>query len=191
MGGSPPQAGQKGDGQSPPPGSPKGDKDDVANAGKKVNEAGYEQAKAEDNLDKKKNDAAVKNQADTIDKIEEAKKKLENLLRQMREEEIERVLAALQARCEKMLMMQQQVLAGTEDTDRVINKNSDKKPTAINKREGLKLSDQEKDIVQEANKCIDILEAEGSAVAFPEVFQQIRQDMIHVQKRLELTDRAT
>jgi hypothetical protein len=189
MGGSPPQAGAKGDGQSPPPGSPKsGDKDDVANAKKRVEEAGYEQSKAEGNLDKKDNPAAVKNQADTIKQLEAAKKKLENLLRQMREEEIERVLAALQARCEKMLMMQKQVLAGTEDLDRVINKNADKKPTAINKREGLKLSDQEKEIVQEANKCIDILEAEGSAVAFPEVFQQIRQDMIHVQKRLELTD---
>jgi hypothetical protein len=189
MGGSPPQAGQKGDGQAPPPGSPANkDKDDVANARKRVEEAGYEQSKAEKNLDDKNNPAAVKNQADTIKKLEDAKKKLENLLRQMREEEIERVLAALQARCEKMLMMQQQVLVGTEDLDRVINKNSDKKPTAINKREGLKLSDQEKDIVQEANKCIDILEAEGSAVAFPEVFQQIRQDMIHVQKRLELTD---
>lgn len=188
MAGGAPQPGEKGDSQSPPPGSPKGgDKDDVANAGKKVKEAGYDQAKALDKINKD-NPAAVKNQADAIEKMEAAKKKLENLLRQMREEEIERVLAALQARCEKMLMMQQQVLAGTEDLDKVIQKNSDKKPTAFNKRDGLKLSDQEKDIVQEANKCIDILEAEGSAVAFPEVFQQIRQDMIHVQKRLELTD---
>ncbi len=187
--GGPPQAGQKGDGQAPPPGSPKsGDKDDVANAKKKVIEAGYDQAQAEKKLDDKNNQAAVKHQADTIKKLEDAKKKLENLLRQMREEEIERVLAALQARCEKMLMMQQQVLVGTEDLDRVINKNSDKKPDRQNKTVGLKLSDQEKDIVQEANKCIDILEAEGSAVAFPEVFQQIRQDMIHVHKRLELTD---
>ncbi len=186
---SPPQAGQKGDGQPPPPGNPANkDKDDVANAKKRVQEAGYEQSKAEDNLDKKKNDAAVKNQADTIEKLKAAKKKLENLLRQMREEEIERVLAALQARCEKMLMMQKQVLAGTEDLDKVIQKNSDKKPDRLNKPVGLRLSDQEKEIVQEANKCIDILEAEGSAVAFPEVFQQVRQDMIHVQKRLELTE---
>jgi hypothetical protein len=187
---SPPQAGQKGDGgQPPPPGSPKGgEKDDVANARKKVIEAGYDQGKAEEKIAKNDNPAAAKNQGDAIKKMEEAKKKLENLLRQMREEEIERVLAALQARCEKMLMMQKQVLAGTEDLDRVVLRNADKKPSSENKRVGLKLSDQEKEIVQEANKCIDILEAEGSAVAFPEVFQQVRQDMIHVQKRLELTD---
>ena len=98
------------------------------------------------------------------------------------------VLAALQARCEKMLIMQQQVLLGTKDTHAAIMKNSDKKPSHDNKVESLNLANKEKDIVQEANKCIDILEGEGSAVAFPEVFQQIRQDMIHVQKRLEIID---
>jgi hypothetical protein len=107
----------------------------------------------------------------------------------MREEEIERVLAALQARCEKMLMMQIQVLAGTEELDKLIlTKRPDKLPTRQDKNESNGLADKEKDIVQEANKCIDILKSEGTAVAFPEVFQQIRDDMLHVQKRLELTD---
>ena len=189
--GQPQQASQKSDGQSPPstPSANKQD-EDVAKSAKKIQEAGYDQAKAEDNLKKGDNPNASKQQGDAIDKMEAAKKKLERLLQQLREEEIERVLAALQARCEKMLMMQMQVLAGTEDTEKLIGRNSDKKPTRENKLESLKLSDKEKDIVQEANKCIDILEAEGSAVAFPEVFQQIRQDMIHVQKRLELTDVA-
>ena len=40
----------------------------------------------------------------------------------------------------------------------------------------------------EARKAIEILEAEGSAVAFPEVFQQVRDDMIHVQRRLGVSD---
>jgi hypothetical protein len=185
------QAAQKNDGQSPqaPPSANKQDQDVQASA-KKIKEAGYDQKSAEDNIKKGDNPQASKQQGDAIDKMEAAKKKLERLLQQMREEEIERVLAALQARCEKMLMMQQQVLAGTEDTEKIIQRNSDKKPTRDNKLEALKLADKEKEIVQEANKCIDILEAEGSAVAFPEVFQQIRQDMIQVQKRLELTDVA-
>jgi len=42
--------------------------------------------------------------------------------------------------------------------------------------------------VLEASKAIEMLEAEGSAVAFPEVFQQIREDMKHVQRRLDITD---
>jgi hypothetical protein len=189
--GQPPPAGAKGDSQPPPPGGgdPKNKQNsDVAQSGKKVQEAGYDQKSAEDNIAKQKTADALKKQADAIAKMEDAKKKLEKLLQQMREEEIERVLAALQARCEKMLMMQQQVLVGTEGVDAAIQKNADKKPTRENKLESQKLSDREKEIVQEANKCIDILEAEGTAVAFPEVFQQIRADMMHVQKRLDLTD---
>jgi hypothetical protein len=187
----PPPSGPKGDGSPPPPPSdPKSSKsnDDVAKSAQKLQEAGYDQKSAEDKIAKEQTQAAVKKQGDAIKKMEDAKKKLEKLLQQMREEEIERVLAALQARCEKMLMMQQQVLAGTKDTDVAISKNPDKKADRDNKLASLKLSDKEKEIVQEANKCIDILEAEGTAVAFPEVFQQLRQDMIHVQKRLEVTD---
>ena len=187
----PPSSSAKGDGPPPPPSAGKkpGD-EDIAKSAKKLEEAGYDLAKQKDEVEKKNNPTASKNAGDAIDKMEAAKKKLEKLLQQMREEEIERVLAALQARCEKMLMMQIQVLGGTEDTDKAVQRNADKKPTRENKQAALKLSDKEKEIVQEANKCIDILEAEGSAVAFPEVFQQIRQDMIHVQKRLELTDVA-
>jgi hypothetical protein len=190
---SPPPGGSAKDGGSPPPpggGDKKQPKetDDIAQSHKKVEEAGYDQKKAQGKIEEGKPKDALKNQADAIAKMEEAKKKLENLLRQMREEEIERVLAALQARCEKMLMMQIQVLGGTEETDRAILKNADKKPNRDNKLASLKLSDTEKEIIQEANKCIQILESEGSAVAFPEVFQQLRSDMMHVQKRLDVAD---
>ena len=60
-----------------------------------------------------KNEQASDKQNQAIEKLEAAKKELERLLRQLREEEIERVLAQLQQRCEKMLAMQQMVLAGT------------------------------------------------------------------------------
>ena len=192
-GGSPPPGGSAkdspppgGGGQPPPPGGAKDD--DVAKSKKQLQEAGYDQKIAEDKIPQGQNNAAAKAQGDAIKKMEEAKKKLEKLLQQMREDEIERVLAALQARCEKMLIMQLEVLAGTEDLDKVVQKNADKKPTQADKLASLKLSDKEKLIVQEADKCIDILESEGTAVAFPEVFQQIRADMKHVQKRLEVTD---
>jgi hypothetical protein len=190
-GDSPPQSAQKGD-NSPPPPPNAGNKqnDDIAKSNKQIKEAGYDQKMAEDEIAKKEKDKAGKNIADAVDKLEKAQKQLEKLLQQMREEELERVLAALQARCEKMLMMQTQVLVGTKDVHAAIQKHADKKPDRLDKNASNALADKEKEIVLEANKCIDILEAEGSAVAFPEVFQQIRQDMIHVQKRLELTDVA-
>jgi len=122
--------------------------------------------------------------------LEEAKKKLEDLLRQTREEELERLLAALEARCRKMLDMQIAVLAGTESSHRSILSHTDKKPAREDQQNALKLSDNEKDIIMEANKAIQMLEEEGSGVAFPEVFQQVREDMKHVQRRLEIADVA-
>src|SRR5205823_12944365 len=87
-----------------------------------------------------------------------------------------------------MLAMQIQVQIGTEGVFRIVETLADKKPSRQNQQDSLKLSDNEKHIVTEANKAIEMLEAEGSAVAFPEVFQQVRQDMMTVQRRLEITD---
>jgi hypothetical protein len=106
----------------------------------------------------------------------------------MREEELERLLANLQARCERMLVMQIRVLDGTQSVAAAIEANADKKANRFNQKDSLKLSDDEKEIVGEATKAIEMLEAEGSAVAFPEVFQQVREDMKHVQRRLGVVD---
>src|SRR5262249_46143847 len=62
------------------------------------------------------------------------------------------------------------------------------KPTRAEDQRSLQLADREDEIVREASKAIQLLEAEGSAVAFPEVFTQIRTDMINVSKRLRKTD---
>jgi hypothetical protein len=181
----PPKAGEKGDKQPPQPGQ---SAEKSANGKKQVDDAEYKMKRAEDNIAKKKNKDASDNQGEAITDLEKAKKKLEDLLRQIREEELERLLAALQARCEKMLAMQIQVAVGTEGIFRVVETLIDKKPNRQNQQDSLKLSDNEKDIVTEATKAIELLEAEGSAVAFPEVFHQVRQDMMHVQRRLEVTD---
>ncbi len=181
----PQKADQKGDNQAqkaPPP------QDNVASGKKQVEDAEYKMKQAEAKITDKKNKDASEEQGKAIQDLEKAKKKLEDLLRQIREEELERLLAALQARCEKMLAMQIQVQVGTEGVFKVVDALADKKPTRQNQQDSLKLSDNEKDIVSEATKAIEMLEAEGSAVAFPEVFQQVRQDMMHVQRRLEITD---
>jgi hypothetical protein len=90
-----------------------------------------------------------------------------------------------------MYIMQLEVLAGTEEVDKTIKSHADKLATQKDKVVALNLSDKEKDIVKEADKCIDILESEGTAVAFPEVFQQLRDDMKHVQKRLGIIEVGT
>jgi hypothetical protein len=50
------------------------------------------------------------------------------------------------------------------------------------------LSDEEDNIVMEASTAIRLIEEEGSAVAFAEVFKQVRGDMITVSGNLRKTD---
>jgi hypothetical protein len=192
QGGAQQQASSKGDGQKKSGANgnqqKNGQPPQIASSKKKIEDANYNQHQAEKNIEKGKNRDATDDQGEAIQKLEEAKKKLEDLLRQMREEELERLLAALQARCEKMLAMQMQALAGTEQVQASIQSHKDKKATRFDKSESLKLSDNEKEIVDEATKAVEMLEAEGSAVAFPEVFKQVREDMKHVQRRLGIVD---
>src|SRR5262249_15404435 len=141
--------------------------DDIVSGKKKIMEGEYNMKRAQEEIAKKDNPKAVEKEDQAIKDLESAKQKLEKLLRQMREEELERLLAALQARCEKMLVMQMQVLDGTLATAKGIDSTPDKKPTRDHQQQSIRLSDQEKEIVNEANKAIEMLEAEGSAVAFP------------------------
>lgn len=157
-------------------------------ARKKIEDASQDQHSAEKNIDKDKRPDAAKDEAEAIDKLTQAKKALEELLRQLREEEIERLLAQLQQRCERMLAMQIEVKDGTVSTQRAIDGNADKKPSRTEVQKGLQLADREDQIVIEASKAIDLLKTEGSAVAFPEVFIQIRSDMMNVSRRLRKTD---
>ncbi|MCI0681277.1 MAG: hypothetical protein L0Y71_04165 [Gemmataceae bacterium] len=182
------QGQQKPDSGPQKPQPPQGPKDNIADSRKKVEEGNYQQKAAEDDIAKGKNPEASKDQDRAIEKFEDAKKKLEELLRQLREEELERTLADLLRRCERMLAMQIAVYNGTKGVDAAVKQNADKQPSRENKQDSLRLSDNEGEIVVEARKAIEVLEAEGSAVAFPEVFQQVRDDMIHVQRRLGVTD---
>ena len=122
------QAGDKGDNQPQTP-QPK---DNVANSKKQVQDAEYKMKQAEEKIARKDNKDASDDQGKAIQDLEKAKKNLEDLLRQLREEELERLLAALQGRCEKMLAMQIQVQIGTESVFKVVDAQADKKPTRQN-----------------------------------------------------------
>jgi hypothetical protein len=185
-----PPANSKGDNNpKDSPNSPQnGPQDETAQVQKRIREANYDQHRAESKIDKGDKPGSKKEQDEAVRKLEEAKKKLEDLLRQLREEEMERLLANLQARCEKMLAMQVNVQEGTIRVAKEIDRAEDKKPSRDQQQDSLRLSDREKDIVTEATKAIEMLEAEGSAVAFPEVFQQVREDMKNVQGRLGVVD---
>ncbi len=157
-------------------------------ARKRIQDAQGYQGNAAKKIEQKKKRPALDDGEKAVAELEKAKKKLEDLLRQLREEELERLLTELKARCEKMLAMQIQVYNGTKAVARAIDTNEGKKPSRANTQDSLTLSDDEKKIVEEASKAIGMLEAEGSAVAFHEVFTQVRDDMKNVQRRLGAVD---
>jgi len=138
------------------------------------------------------NKAAGGDQDEAVKKLREAKDELEKRLRMLRLEEMERILAALKARCEKMLAMQTDVLTnpvdGTEATDKAVQNNSDKKPNDANFQSALRLGDKEKEIISIVNGCLEILRTDGTGVAFPVAFEQVRDDMRQVFRRFQVAD---
>jgi hypothetical protein len=192
--GQPGQQGQQGEGKSggksgqqPPQQQPNQEQSQIK---KQIQDAEKHQQQAEDKLRKDQRKPAAEDEDVALQKLQEAKKKLEDLLRQLREEEIERLLTKLEARCRQMLAMQIAVRDSTVELDKTIKATDakDEQGTRANRQASNTLSDKENDIVKEANAGLRLLEAEGSAVAFAEVFQQVRGDMQTVAVRLGKTD---
>jgi hypothetical protein len=152
---------------------------------KQVQDAIETQKKVEDDLKKNKPQDASPNIDKVIEDLEKAKKELEKRLKQLREEEQERILAALQGRCERMLAMQIEVYEGTKRVDAVVKTYPDQRPTRAEEQRSQQLSTREGEIVKEANGALRLLESEGTAVAFAMAMESVRDDMIAIEKRLD------
>ncbi len=128
--------------------------------------------RALEELKEKKRDDASKEQDDAIRKLIEAKDKIEEILRQLREEEQKLMLAALEARFKKMLAMQLMIY---HDTVR-LSKAGDAEKSSAQAR-AVKLAQDENEIAIEAEKALIMLKEEGSSIAFPEAVSGIRHDV--------------
>jgi ribosomal protein L18E len=179
-----PQEGQQGDKKNQP-----GEQQEQQEGGiprQRIEDAKDAQSQAGKKIDKNERQEAIPDQEDAKTKLEQARKRLEEILRQMREEEIERVLADLQKRCEKMLQMQEIVNAGTKQIhSRVYALGKTERDDELGSR---RLGEDEDKIIVEADSAIAVIEAEGTAVAFTEVFHQVRNDMLQVSRRLGRVD---
>jgi hypothetical protein len=135
---------------------------------------------AQKRLEQAERQGAAADQDKALRELEAAKAELERILRQLREEEMERALALLEARFRKMLDMQLQVYEGTQRLDHVPaeQRNHD------DEIEAGRLSRSEAAIVLEADKALVLLREEGTSVAFPEAVEQMRQDMQQIVLRL-------
>lgn len=149
-------------------------------ARQRIEQAQQKMRDAQEQLEKAERENAVAKQEEARRLLEQAKAELEEILRQLREEEIERTLALLEARFRKMLKMQESVYDNTVSLDKSNQSGDD--PTVPAR--AAKLSFQQKKIVVEADRALTLLREEGSSVAFPEVVEQIRDDMQQVTDRL-------
>lgn len=136
---------------------------------------------AEEKLQEAEREGAVEKQEEAIRELEQAKADLERILRQLREEEMERMLTLLEARFQKMLQMQREVYEGTLRLDKVPEPDR----THNHEIEASRLGRKEAEIVVEADKALTLLRDDGTAVAFPEALEQVRDDMGEVVRRLD------
>jgi hypothetical protein len=133
---------------------------------------------AQQRLEEAKRKDAVAEQEKAKEELEKAEAELERILRQLREEEVERTLAMLEGRFRKMLEVQIRIY---EDTIRL-----DKADDELRKqKDSGRLASEERKLGVEADKALNILLEEGSSIAFPETVSQMRDDMQQVAERLD------
>jgi hypothetical protein len=175
------QPGQPSQGQpgQPSPGSeseeqpPQPPRDPADRAAQRLRAAQQQMEQAQKDLEEAERKGAAGKQREALRALEQAKAELERILRQLREEELERTLTQLAARFRKMLESQVQVYEGTVRLAQVPQAKRDHDDEI----EAARLSRQELQIVQDADKALLLLREEGSSVAFPEIIEQTRDDM--------------
>ncbi len=169
--------------QPPRPGRGRAQQEDQNPARPRIEAAEARMREAEAKLREAEREGAVEKQEEAIRQLEEAKAELERILRQLREEEIERMLTLLDARFRKMLQLQREVHEGTVRLDEV----PAAERSSNDRIEARRLARREDQIIVEADRALTLLRDDGSAVAFPEALGQIREDMEQV---AGLLDRA-
>jgi hypothetical protein len=154
--------------------------DPAERASDRLRDAQKKMEDAREKLDDAERKAAADEQREALKDLEQAKAELERVLRQLREEELERTLTQLVARFRKMLELQNQVYDGTMRLDGVPEAERDHDDEI----EAARLGRKESEIVGEADKALLLLHEEGSSVAFPEALEQMRGDMRQIAERL-------
>ena len=177
--------GQKAEGQKKgepegEPGKSRPQEPSPATARERLESARQRMKEAEARLQQAQRQGAAEKQEEAILELQMAKADLEEILRQLREEEIERMLAMLEARFREMLLMQEEVYEGTMRLDRVPSAER----THNHEIEASRLGGKESRILVKIDKALLLLRDDGSAVAFLEATRQMRDDVRQIVERL-------
>jgi hypothetical protein len=139
---------------------------------------------AREKLDQSQRKEARSEQEKAIEELETARAELEEILRQMREEEVERLLVLLEVRVRAMLRAQKAVLAGTDKLATPSQTQSDRE----RQLEASRLAREQGLIGNDALKALALVRDDGSAVAIPEALEQVREDSAQAAARLTRGD---
>lgn len=135
---------------------------------------------AQENLEQAQRDDSIEEMKKAEREMALAKKELEEILRQLRKEEVERTLAMLEGRFRKMLEREVRVQESTRKLGQVV---PEQRGTEFEIRAG-KLAVEQNSIATEAGRALMILLEDGSSVAFPATVEEMHQDMLQVSSRL-------
>ena len=167
---------QSGDSESAPQDSP------AQQVQSKIQAAQQRMRQAKQALDQAKRDNAVEQMKEAERALEAAKQELERILRQLREEEIEQVLALLEDRFRSMLEKELKIYQATVQLDKM---EQAQRGSQFEIDAG-RLGENQAKVATEAAQALLLLEEDGSSVAFPAAVEDMRQDMIQVAGRLRL-----
>ena len=138
---------------------------------------------AKERLDDARRRDARAEQEKAVEELETARAELEEILRQMREEEVEKLLVQLEARLRGMLRAEKTVLAGVE---KLAAESAASQPGADRERqlEAARLGRDQAAVGVDAAKALVLVRDDGSAVAIPEALEQVRDDATQAAARL-------
>ncbi len=115
----------------------------------------------------------MKNEDNAIEELHEAAEKLEAMLRQLREEEKEMMLASLEARFQRMLQAETAIHEGTLSVAATPQKDW----LDLNYGRCRELSQQQSELTQECAQTVNLLREDGSSVAIVIAVEDIESDM--------------
>lgn len=140
--------------------------------------------RAADRLGRQQPAEAEREQQSVLEQMQEALDELEDTLRQLRQEEREETLSALEGRLRGMLESEIRVREIVLDLD-------EKPADALSRLEALQIGEARElhaQVIEDARATLRILTDEGTTVVVPELLRQMVEDMVDVLSRLERSD---
>lgn len=136
---------------------------------------------ADDRLRQAERKEAREEQEQALVELEAARAELEEILRQLREEEIERLLVRLETRIRSMLRAERGILSGIDKLT------VDQPGSTAREREleSARLGREQDTITSDAARALTLVRDDGSAVAIPEALEQIRADSLRAASQLK------